>query len=46
MRYDMRTPLSALVTLVVASSITLPSLAQDDPHSETRSGRTMKPVIT
>ena len=42
----MRTPLSALVTVVVASSITLPSLAQDDPHSETRSGRTMKPVIT
>src|SRR5262245_47058580 len=42
----MRTLLNAVVTVAVVSSLTLPSLAQDDPHSETRSGRTMKPVIT
>ena len=42
----MPTPLRALALAVVVSGITLPSLGQDDPHSETRSGRTMKPVIT
>src|SRR5262245_33477977 len=43
----MRTPLSPLVTVAVVGSLTLPSLAQDEStHSETRSGRTMKPVIT
>ena len=42
----MRTRPRALVTIAVVSSLTLPSLAQDDPYSETRSGRTMKPVIT
>ena len=34
----MRTPLEALVTVAVVSSITLPSLAHDDTHTETRSG--------
>ena len=42
----MRSQLRRLLTFAVASSLTLPSLAQDEPHSETRSGRTMKPVIT
>jgi len=46
MRYDMRSPLGTLAIVVLAGGIGLPSLAQDDPHTETRSGRTMKPVIT
>ncbi len=42
----MATTVRALAMVAVVSSLTLQSLAQDDPHSETRSGRTMKPVIT
>src|SRR5215207_3065196 len=46
MRYDMPASVRALTMIAVVSGLTLQSLAQDDPHSETRSGRTMKPVIT
>ena len=40
----MPTPLRALVTVVVVSGLTLPSLAQDDPTLETEDA--WKPVIT
>ena len=33
----MPTPLRALALAVAVSGITVPSLGQDDPHSETRS---------
>jgi hypothetical protein len=39
-------PLKALAMVVVVGGIALQSFAQDEQNSETRSGRTMKPVIT
>src|SRR5687767_10164888 len=46
LRYGMPTPLKALAMVVVVGGISLQSFGQDEQHSETRIGRTMKPVIT